>query len=282
MKLRTGKQNKKELIWAFSNENIARLCEDIRLSGKKIIGIGGAGDQGLSFLSEGAESYLAVDKRKHAVQFLRLKKAMVSYLKYQDFTTAFKGKIEAKKIFRKVKKDLAQREKNFWADHLNNDRVFLQALKKSELFYNRSFRNFKRRKFFPYLSPSGYESAQRNEANLKIMAKPMENVLAQGQQKFDIIYFSNILDSAFQRHFYLEDAGAVLSSARSRLTNKGTIIAATLVKRKLLKVLDEHGFKVTTDISPKFPSFLYYLATSRYPYSFLIAQKRTSQPTYVG
>lgn len=90
---------------------------------------------------------------------------MVGCLKYQEFMSAFEGKIKAKQIFSKVKSQLEQKERKFWSQYLKSDKNFFQGLKK-------------------------------------------------------------------------------------------------------------HGFKLDKKINPKFPSFLYYIASSGYPYSFLIAECR--------
>lgn len=265
-------QRKQNKIWAFSNENIALVCDKINFEGEDILGIGGAGDQALSFLASGAKSYYAVDSREKAVDFLKIKKALVGSLNYEDFIKAFKNKIPAGDIVARLDSEELS-EQPGWLKKLDFKKGFVSALKKTRYFYNYSFRNFKRGHYFPYLKKENYRILQNNLSGFQIKKSDLQEELRKTEKKYKFVFFSNILDSAFKNQIYLSDAAGVLESSKDVLTSGGGVIVATLVEEELKKSFKDKAYKTKVLASPRFRPWVYLAFSNRYPYSFILARK---------
>jgi len=264
-------QSNRKRIWAFSNENVNAFCEDIDFNDKSIIGIGGGGDQALSFLSRGALKYQAFDRREKAVDFLRIKKAMVINLDYEEFIDAFKNKTKTKKVLKKIENYISGDKEILWLEELNQDKNFVSALKETNFFYNHSFGNLKYKNYFPYLKRKEYRRLQGNISGLKIKRGSLEKEFGKLEDKYDFIYLSNILDSALLRGIYLKGINKTLDSCKKNLKLNGQLLIATLIEKKIEGKLKQKGYEVSEISSPsKFVRPWLYIIR-RYPYVLLTA-----------
>lgn len=262
-------QTNKNRIWAFSNENFSSFCEEFDFNNKNILGIGGGGDQAFSFLSQGASTYRAVDNRSKAIDFLKIKRAMVKNLDRNEFTDALENKIETRQVLAKIKDDVSK-EAFFWLDTLDKEENLVTAFKKTGFFYNHSFSNLKYRDYFPYLDKKGYRRLQEAISGLELKKGLLEKEISKARKKYDFIYISNILDGNFLGQTRFRNPDNALGDCKAILKPNGHLLVATLIRREVKKVLKRNGFRIReVSVPPRFSSFL--LIFRRYPYVFLSA-----------
>lgn len=259
-------------IWAFSNENLSLLVDKLSFSGAKMCGLAGAGDQAFSFLSLGADSFLGFEQRKKAVLFAKLKKAMLKEFKKEKFVSALKNELSGEEVFMKVKNNLSKEGVQFWRGYLEKKQGFVACLKKSELFYNYSFKNFQKRdEFFPYLkNKKNYNNLQENLNSFQMQTSSIQKGLQGYKNKFGFVYLSNILDSPFQNETYLKSLQPLLNYANEALKPGGKIIALTLKEKELLSALESKGVDFDIIFEPGFVDRFFFTFGGAYPYSVVL------------
>lgn len=261
-------------IWAFSNENLSPLADKVNFSEAEICGVSGTADPAFSFLSLGAKSYQGFETREKALFFVELKKAMVKELSREAFERAFRDKVSGKGILKKVEPKLSKKGNNFWQQYLDEKEGLRSSLKKSGLFYNYSFKNFrKRNQFFSYLkNEKNYQKLRGNLQSFQTELGSIQEKLQNYEKEFDFIYLSNILDSPFQNKTYLGSFQPLLNRASKALRKEGKIISFTLKKNQLLKRLESKGADFEVLFEPSFVDQVFFTLGGSYPYSVILIE----------
>lgn len=261
-------------IWAFSNENLTPLASKVDFSGAEICGVSGTADQAFSFLALGAKNYHGFETREKALSFVQLKKAMVKKLGREAFEGAIRDDISGKEVLKKIEPELSQKENNFWQQYLDKKRGLRFCLKKSELFYNYSFKNFKKRdQFFPYLKDKkDYRKLQRKLGAFQTEAGSIQARIKEFENEFDFVYLSNILDSPFQGGTYLKSFQPLLNRASKALKPQGKMIAFTLKRKKLLEALQGEEADFDVIFKPSFKDWFFFTFGGSYAYSIVLIE----------
>jgi len=253
--------------WTFTNERLSRILPLTNFKDKKIVGISGSGDQGISFLMKGADSYLGIDKNILAYLFCEFKITALANLELDEFKQIFGLSPSAAGLnlyTQKIRPNLSKETADFFDKILlvkNNLSIF-QLLKRSRYFYKDSWPFGRKADYVPYLkSAENWKKAKQGIRKFKLMKADIKDGLKRVQEKVDLIYLSDIFDGKNYGQIF-----EVLQVCNRYLSSEDEIIIAHYNYPKEIKhILEKLSYQVRI-IKPRrifwrlfLPSYDFYL-----------------------
>ena len=175
-------------IYPFTTENIKDYAKEAK--GKRIITVNGSGDHYFNFIAEGAENVTVFDINKLTIHYLKLKKAIIENLPYNEFFDFYNDR--SKKKYNELRDLLDQEEKEFW------DYIYLYFYNRCKLtsiplFYSGiPIEKYKNRN--NYFQEETYEILQQRlkKQTIKFINTDINNLCNQTDKEYDGLFCSNI------------------------------------------------------------------------------------------
>lgn len=190
-----GKYSK---IYMMTTENIKGYLEHYNLKSKQVLTVAGSGDQMLNSYLMGAENVTCFDVNPLAFYQVKLKKAAVSTLSYQEFLSFFfpeYGHFLEPQIFKKISANLDLETKNFFQflyENYNNQELF------QRLYFPFVPKLEQMKRMNAYLEKQNYEKLSYilKEKEATFLHSNITNLRENlNQNHYDFILLSNISDS---------------------------------------------------------------------------------------
>lgn len=185
-------------IYLMTTENIKGFLERFDLQDKKVLTVAGSGDQMLNAYLMGAKNVTCFDINPLAFYQVKLKKAAVHSLSYQEYLIFFFnefGKIFDRDLFEKIADDLDQETLDFFMylyDNYNSEQII------DKIYYRFSPTLDKMQRMNAYLDEENYNLLKSNLDNKEVsFIQGNVTELRNNIQKsfYDMILLSNISDS---------------------------------------------------------------------------------------
>jgi len=185
-------------IYLMTTENIRGFLEQFDLHNKEVLTVAGSGDQMLNSYLIGAKNVTCFDINPLAFYQVKLKKAAVHSLSYQEYLNFFFmefGKILDRDLFEKVASELDQETLDFFMylyDNYNNEQIM------DKIYYRFSPSLEKMKRMNTYLEEENYELLKYNLEDKEVSfihsdITQLRNNLP--KNFYDLILLSNISDS---------------------------------------------------------------------------------------
>lgn len=226
--------------WFFTNERLNNFLEKniFKLEIKKVFGIGASGDFAFNLLS-----LLKIGK----INLCDIRQTAV-------LTINFKKYLFKQNSLKKILKILSN----------------LDCLKKTKIWYKYSFNQIKyKQDYLLYLcSQEKYKLMQGQLDKIKIYPGDFIQVLKNSQDKYDLIYISNILDSKK----YIKNNLECLKIIKQKLDKNGFLLTVCQSRpEKLIKFIKSSGFELYNQEINKINIIKSF--SKHYCYSFLLFNK---------
>ncbi len=264
-------------VWFFTNEKINYFFPKIKNNKniKKVFSIGGGGDFIFSLLSSPTLSISEInlsDIRQMANISIDFKIGLFKRLGYKEILNLFlkQESYQKNQVYKRIKKTISPLSRKILDSIIENSQKndFLKCLKKSGLWYKRSFKQIKHKKeYLPYLdSKEKFHLLQKNLNKITIYPGDLnKNLKLFKDNYYDLIYISNILDNKT----YCPNPKAYLKTIKKKLDPDGLLLLVTQKKpKKIIKLIKRNNFYVYKKQLYKFNIFS--ALSGHYSYSFLL------------
>ncbi len=258
--------------WFFTNEKIGNFLSVKDDKIKKAFCIGGGGDFVFNILSFfTVEEVFVCDTRPVACMTVDLKRAILKKFSLEKTKEIFGDykKENKEEIYNEIRKDIAPLSKQFY-DKLfqRTNKNFISSLKRSGHWYKNSFWQFKKDYLF-YLQKENLNLLKENIENIKICYGDFKEEISKGgNDSYDLIYISNILDSKKD----CSDKEGLIKIIEKKLKSRGVLVLATQENvKKMIKEIESIGLQKKNVKIHRYK--LITVFTKHYPYSFVIFEK---------
>jgi len=204
-------------IYPFTTENICGYIG--KAKDKKVLSVVGSGDHFLNLVNNGASQIDSFDINRHAIYYLKLKKAAAITLSKEAFYEFLIN--DARKYFSRVASYLDSESYLFWKEYIENT-VPTTGIQKSNLFYPRIYcPNFTA--INAYLKPENYSvlgEHLKERTEDRVFLGDIFKISYKLDTDYDCIYLSNIL--AYEDN--LNRSVSLIKRLRENNLNSGGIL----------------------------------------------------------
>lgn len=191
--------------FAISNEQLAKVFDNLNLTNKKVLTVGSSGDQVLNSILCGSKDVTIIDANIYSQYFIEYKLAFIKNLDFNNFKNLFiKPEFFDWKIYAKISHELSPKVKQFWDTlilEIDNDsysdKFSSKTIKDNMLMVDHTDRH----SLF-YKDEKVYNKLQKllKNADLKInyITAELEDFPKILNQKYHYINLSNIYDYYMQ------------------------------------------------------------------------------------
>ncbi len=187
-------------VYAYSNEYLDAIFNDIEIEGGRALVVGSSGDQALHCIEKGASEVTIVDGNMWTKPFVELKLAAIKNLNFNEFNQYFTyGRIFSPKFYAKVSHDLSEETRAFWDNIMLNfgmdymikgpEKFLHNTLEGEDFDRGREYHSY-------YTSEDAFNRVKSNLLNCKVNIEiaELEDFPDVAEGQYDLIMLSNIFD----------------------------------------------------------------------------------------